>query len=454
MSDRMMPARRAAAALVLLAAVAAVPARRAAGDTLTKTDGTVYTGRILKETPGRITMEVHRYGAKYTVSVSRIQVRSIVRGDVPPAPAASTRPAATTVPSGPGYYPIPLIGRLGGEALPDAFAKALADARASKADVIVLYVNSGGGTAAATDRLVGMLAAAADLRVVAYVRQAEGPAAAIALRCKQIYVAGAGVIGAGTGGDLSRADLRAMLVAAAEAGGHPTLLAQGMTDPDLELAVATQDDRPVVTEGTAGRPLKAAGGLLTLTGTEAVECGLARGASETLEALHAPMGLKAWHKVSGAGWAMMVQAAREQRLARTRDRREQSREEAEERRRAYLERIAPRLAEIDKELDAVRRKGKAAEAEKADLQARYDKEIKKVHNDYERRMRQLRRRDHDDGHDYHRQRRRAREDRDRRLEGLKKRFGPQAARIQSAIRGLYGQMTKLQKKRERLTSGG
>ncbi len=57
-----------------------------------------------------------------------------------------------------------------------------------------------------------------------------------------------------------QAPTRAMFRTAAELGGHSTLVMRGMMEPDIELAVRTENGRPVVVEGRNGKILKSKGG--------------------------------------------------------------------------------------------------------------------------------------------------------------------------------------------------
>ncbi|KKM24714.1 hypothetical protein LCGC14_1602360, partial [marine sediment metagenome] len=108
--------------LLIAAAALALVAGMLAADTLIKTDGTVYTGRIIKEDSQWVIMEIHRDDGKVTLPIPRRLVRAIERGPTTKpttamAPTPTTRTVIPSVGAGPGYYPLPIQGHLGVDAL-------------------------------------------------------------------------------------------------------------------------------------------------------------------------------------------------------------------------------------------------------------------------------------------------------------------------------------------------
>ena len=305
-----------------LAAGLALAAGAAGADQVTKTDGTVLTGRIVNEGEREIQLEMDRYGAKIVVTLRRKDIHSIVRRKEPAPPKPRTKPAPTQ-PAGPTFSALPIIGNIGTEVTAKLLQQGLNVAGVRKPDVMVLYFDSAAGSAAEMQGVLAVLRRTQGRRRVALVKRALSAAAVVAMSCKEIYMTPHGVIGdvsvfaAGPGGRLrplpaaQRAALETLCRGAAQAGGHSALLLRGMMERDLELALAGPPGRPVVVEGGAdkGKVLKPAGKLLTLTAREAVACGLARGLAEKPEDLHALMGIDQWHRARDGGWYMMLQRA-------------------------------------------------------------------------------------------------------------------------------------------------
>lgn len=437
------------AAMVVLAAAANVHL----ADTVTKTDGTVLTGRIIEENDLWVVLEVDRGTAKLTLPIARRAIRSITRGPEQAGPA--TGPTTASAPAGPGYYPLPLKGEIGIEVKAEFLTAALTDARSRKPDFVVLAFDTAGGSLEETDKLMKVVADARDLRILAYVRKATSSAALVALTCPEIYMATDGMIGAPLPGGpraqqpLGAVDrktlwsMRARSRRAARSGRHSILIGQGMFDPDLELVLATEAGKPVVKQGKGGKVLKAKGKLLTLIGAEAVECGLAKGSTRDVAALDKVMGLKEWHKVPGGGWARMIQKGRD-------NRRNLETAERKRRRDAYMAKIAPELERIDKELADVKAEGKDAEADKRKLQREYDRAVANVQANYRRQTKDADRYADSNPELRRNLRRRAKERRDDDLRDLKRRFKPRADKIQAEIRRLLEERKRLRAERQKL----
>ena len=454
----------------MLAAVAVLAAAPLAADTLTKTDGTVYRGRILRETPATVEMEVEKYGAKFTMKVPRLQIRSIVRGEDKPAALdpVDRKPAATRdddTGAAVAYYPLPVMGRLGEETQAELFATALDDALANKPDVIVLYVNSTGGSVAEADRITKLLARARakakGVRFAAYVRHAQAAAAAVALWCPDICMDPKGrLLAAETPTDDPDVQLddavsiNAGIAQAAKAGGHAELLIRGLTDPDLALAVTTDENgKPLVKEGLAGRPLTDKGKPLILTGQKAVEAGLAKGLADTVHGMKRPLGIPRWKKINGKGWAILARHAVKYRAEAEKAKLEKRRAEAKLKREELMARIAPELERLESQITAVKQKGRQAEAQLNKAARAYDSAVNKAKRDCDSRIRQLRRSDAHKDRRYASWVRKARQDRDKAIASAQKRHGPAAQKARAEVAKCLAELRKLENDKKKLLRG-
>ncbi|OPX24887.1 MAG: hypothetical protein B1H04_01250 [Planctomycetales bacterium 4484_123] len=436
----------------MAAVLAAAPA-----DTVVKTDGTVYEGKILEEKTSWIIMEVHKGQAKFTIPIPRVQVKSIVHGQGPRARSQPAQPAGEPV--GPGYYPLPIKGQIGIDVRAEFLAEALKEVRAKKPDYVVLYFDSPGGSVQEMVRVLDVLEAARkELRIVALVRRALSTAAVLAMACPEIYITPAGQIGraAGPGPDeqgqivpltsAEQQEVRRRLPEVARQAGHPELVAQAMVDPKVEMCIRVQDGKPGAFKGRGGRVICTKGELLLLGGRDAVDAALAKGIGDDVATLHEDMGLKGWHVVRGGGWYLMTRRAREYRRKLEQARRK-------ERRDAYMASIAPRLEELKRRLRDINAKGKDAERRKAEFIRRFDRAVADIRSDYRADLREAERHREKNPDYADRLRREAKRRRDRRLEDLRQRNKPEANRIQKQIKRWLQEKKLLIEEREKLLRG-
>ncbi len=251
---------------------------------------------------------------------------------------APTQPAAATT----RYTVIPLHGEVGTEITAELLEACLDSASHADASLVILEINSPGGYVHELQRLVDVLinwqAANSHIPVAVLIEEAYSAAAMLAMVVPTIYMKPGSVIGAamviqpddegkfsavGDDDDDAVGKKRVSAIwakarAAAEAGGYNPLLVQAMMDIDLEIWLAYDGDgHPVIlpaeavdngrvvdhyaatlveTGGSAdatsqGAPippqrLSADGKLLTLTASQAVECGLAKAiVGDTAEAI-------------------------------------------------------------------------------------------------------------------------------------------------------------------------
>jgi len=172
-------------------------------------------------------------------------------------------------------YRIPVTGVIENGLAPFV-ARALREAAAANAQAAILDLDTPGGRVDAAERIVDAVRASS-VPVYAFVNpRAFSAGAMIALSARGIYMAPTGVMGAATPVDgagtkapekivsAMRAEFRAL----AEANGLDPRIAEGMVDETLEI------------EG-----VKPAGQLLTLSTSEAIRVGFAKGQADSFESL-------------------------------------------------------------------------------------------------------------------------------------------------------------------------
>jgi len=298
--------------------------------------------------------------------------------------------------AGTACYILPIAGEIGVEVKAEFLEKALALAR-DRPHVLVLVIDSTGGSVAETEKIVSALRKARPTRTVAYVRRALSAAAVIAMACPEICMAPGATIGGvvpyrvgptGTPKNIEekfKSAIRAQFRVAAELGGHSPLIMEGMMDPALELVVRTEDGKPQAAKGGAGKILKPKGRILTLTGKQAVACGLAKTVAADPGDAYKALGLKAWHRAEWGGWLQMTIAAKKARKSRERLTRNS-------RRKAFLKKAGPQLAKIEDAMSKIQANVKAASATKAAVNRQYRFELAAVNDEYEQAMKRARRR--------------------------------------------------------------
>lgn len=177
-------------------------------------------------------------------------------------------------------YRIPVTGVIENGLAP-YIARALREAAEAGAVAVVLDLDTPGGRVDAAERIVDAIRAST-VPVYAFVNpRAYSAGAMIALAAKGIYMNPAGVMGAATPVDGSGTKapekmvsaLRAEFRALAEANGLDPRVAEGMVDETLEIP-----------------GVKPAGKLLTLSTSEALEVGFARGEAADLDAMLGALG--------------------------------------------------------------------------------------------------------------------------------------------------------------------
>jgi ATP-dependent protease ClpP protease subunit len=267
-----------------------------------------------------VVFEIHKFGSKMSRTFPKDQVSKITKGQVTTGPKT---PKVTKVPKeapkGLGYYVIPIKGVIGTEVTNDVFRQCLNQAKAKNPGVIILEVDSPGGSVEELISMLDTLKSFKDFRIVVYFKQALSSAALLSMACKEIIVGPAGTIGGavvyemtpqGTPANINEkmaSILRARFRSEALNAGHSGLLVEGMMRIDLVLRVTEKDGKPlVVSGGTRGRLLKDAGKILTLDAKQAVACGLAIGQAQTVDQCNTLLGIAEWHRLPDVAKTMFV----------------------------------------------------------------------------------------------------------------------------------------------------
>lgn len=350
-------------------------------DTIVFTNGRRLTGRVIAENDQVVEVEIRQDGAVLRSRVARSEVASI------------EREAA----EGPLYCVLPVIGSIGPDGVSesyitaDAFGAALAQVSRAKPEYVVLMIDSPGGSVVEMEGVVRLIREhGGGLRFVAYVKKnALSAAAVIALACPTIVMAPGARIGAavpwqlgpeGTPDDIEekfQSAVRASFRIAAECGGHSPLLAQGMIDAGIELAVEQRNGRPVVVEvvgaeeGKRTKLIKKRGQILTLTAAEARACGLSSGTAESLGAVKDALGLDVWHEDDRQAWHTLINLSKAQ---HPQHQEQFKRNQEMLDRQDQLERVRPQLEQVDARLNQVRIKMTDVAAEVRALMLQWDTE--------------------------------------------------------------------------------
>lgn len=233
------------------------------------------------------------------------------------------KPAA----DGPTYFVIPIKGAFGAEVEKDVVEQCLMEAERLGPDAVILEFDSPGGRISELFDLIDLLTPWAakhpEIKLAAFIeKEAFSAAAILSMICKDIYMTPNAAAGAAMAinvspGKVTAVDekfssaFRGKSRAAAEAGGHDPLLVEAMMDPDVELSlVKTEDGGTTIVLGNPSDQQKEEGKatlliaknkLLTLTPSEAVNCGLAKGIVNDYEELGKALGMTGWTEIARTG---------------------------------------------------------------------------------------------------------------------------------------------------------
>ena len=395
------PASRTCGFVALAAAVVLVMCQTALSDTIRKKNGTILRGRIISENDTYVVFEWTQFG-KCIVKVPRKEIVAIARGKYDPKSSVPPKPKTdpkTDPKIGPDKDPaapqgkvlrfchIPITGEIGIDVTADDFEAIVRNVLAYRIEVLVLHFDTPGGSAAHTEKMLAKMGRLKGVRTIALVKRALSTAAVLAMTCGEIYMLADGRVGQVVRfkgeaepktGDFSSA-VRAAFRTAVQGAKHSPLLLKGMMDAGVELSIVTTGNKPQVVESNGEKVLgekviKPKGRVLTLTGKEAVDCGLSRGVVNGINDLTRTFDAKrplfhAWQ----TGHTFMKNKAAANRLAF--------------RQAKYLKSIAPQLAALDKEYKALDTEARGLIAERNKLKRKYDSDSDRIEDDYNRRVR-------------------------------------------------------------------
>jgi len=324
-------------AAVLILSVGAV----CFADTLVTTDGRRFEGTLVQQNETTVVFDMVRGGASTRLTLDPREVVKVTKGPLeqPAAPAGKSTPKPATKPSavsssgdvppptpppiekysGPTYYLIPLRGEVGLTFTAAVLEMALADAAQRSPTVVVLEIDSPGGSVAEVTRLVEVINQyKKKMRIVVFARRAISAAAITALAVDDIYMRHTAIIGAATAYKLNAEtgmpeDIsekmasvwRAVARSCAEVGHHPPVIAEAMIDRNVQLFKSKENGRTLISEDESkGTPIKVKGKLLTMTAQEAVDITLAAGIADDLAELGTALGYSSWTECKGIGAAL------------------------------------------------------------------------------------------------------------------------------------------------------
>ena len=226
------------------------------------------------------------------------------------------------------YFVIPIKGTIGSDFTADRMKVLLKQAQTLKPTVVVLEIDTGGGSVVDAQEIIDQMIANKEVRFVALVRRALSAGAAITLACKEIYMADGAILGGAVSymrgedglpvrlsdavAEKMQSIWRAVCRKAAEFGGHPTLIAEAMVDPDFALTMRKVGDKVVFERNGSGEVIKANKRILTMTANEAVSCQLALGLASDIVALGEKLLMPGWTAADStqAGSPQQVQSLR------------------------------------------------------------------------------------------------------------------------------------------------
>jgi len=448
-------------AAALSAAILLGSAGTLSADKVIWKDGTEVTGRIVSRDDKSIVLAMPEYGPDVRVTIPLAEVQAVIQdgpgAQTPAAPAATSTPA----PGEKRYYPLPIVGEIGTEVTADTFKVAFGDAVKAKPDYIVLYVDSPGGSVAETRQILEIIAEAEDVKLVAFVKQALSAAAIISLTCPDIYMSPSAVIGGAVPYQVAKdgtpkavaekfqSIIRAQFRAAAELGGHPTVLVEAMMDTNMELFLtSSKDGKKGLAAKGPGQLLKGKNKVLAMTAGEAIACGIAKGKARKLASAHKAMGLASWSRVPGKGWDIMANRAH---VARREEMLAEQREDVV----AQRKDVDPELKKVEDQLTQVAKRLRQAKTEMAMMEGEYAREIAAANNEYEYQRKEATRLGIK-GEVEKRQQvlRRAELNLERKMFSLRKSFEPRVRSMTLRVQGYLEQQKELMDKRRNLRKLG
>lgn len=359
---------------ILVAAILAMAAG-AAADEVRLTNGQVVVGRIVRQTSAFVTIETMLNGKRATLTYSRTQIRSVMRGEIPdsffeapeePSPAPPPRPATETEPEatanegdeevgaapppGPAgdavrYMVVPLKGGVGREITARGVRDALRLAKRQRLNAVVFVIETDGGLVADADAIARVMdEERGELKYYAVVSKAISAGIWPLSRADRIFFEPGGIAGsavaysASSTGEVAvdakfNAAIAAGLASAAEARGQSGHIYRAMVL--MEASLYHWRDADGTVRVSASRPPHEVVGpvemvsptaVLALTAKQAAEIGFAvELPSKELSAIGPLIGAAKWEAAAAQGLGPMLTAQREI------ERRQKAKEDAEKR---------------------------------------------------------------------------------------------------------------------------
>jgi len=203
---------------------------------------------------------------------------------------------------------VPMEGMVGAGLRHDEMVKVEQEAdKFGNGQIIILKINSGGGSVTEGDRIVRTLERVREKhRLVAWLEEAISGAAFTAMNCPEIYFMKVGTMGSitkysgdGSGGQVSASgrDLEAWIervAEVAEGGGHNGQVGRAMVYSPIVVSYTKDPKTGKVTfyaDATGEVMLSDQGDNLTLNADNALDCGYSKGTADTQEELFRAMQL-------------------------------------------------------------------------------------------------------------------------------------------------------------------
>jgi ATP-dependent protease ClpP protease subunit len=254
------------------------------------------------------------------VALTAVVALAVVSSAAAPPPKAATSPAAAAPAAARSYYLIPIKGGIGSDFTAMKMKFELERAKSLKIDTIVLELDTPGGSTADAEAIINLIIDNRQMRFIALVRRALSAGAAITMACKEIYATPQATIGAATSfregadglpkaiSEKFQSAWRAVCRKAAENGGHPPILAEGMVDSDFDIYMQKDGRNVSFSPRGPGVLIRPRGRILTLTAREAERVGLVEAMVDDLDSMLKQLNMAGWKKVTAE--ALSTQPAR------------------------------------------------------------------------------------------------------------------------------------------------
>lgn len=308
-----------------------------AGVTVFLRDGREFTGRLLEETPHKITIETTISGITVEMTFGANEVRSIERyEDVPDRPRQPEREKEAAEEAEGGWVRVPAHGTIGVELTKNFFESCVQRASNAGAEVVIFELKSPGGYLYSLDEIYdGLQEAGDDIRVIFYVNDECFSAAALLCITSDAFYVGpnasfgsAVVIQDNDSGGVDAVNAKYAAAQAsiwrtrAERRGRPGILVNAMMLLETEVwADKTQSPWKLFASrpgGDGGSAELVVGdrAILSMTANEAVSLGAADDARDDFEHLLSELGLENPEReaVSGESHARTIIRTQQRRI--------------------------------------------------------------------------------------------------------------------------------------------